>query len=1398
MTTPNDPTMSHDSLDAVIAGYMLAVEGGEVPNRQDLLDRHPEHADALRAFFADLDRMDRVASPLRLDGGLEATGAAEANGHVAPPTVRYFGDYELLEEVARGGMGIVYKARQVSLNRLVALKMILAGSFASSRDIQRFRAEAEAAANLDHPHIVPIYEVGEHQGQQYYSMKFIVGTSLANHPAGTPRREVEGLVDVARAVHHAHQRGVLHRDLKPSNVLVDSQGTRLVADFGLAKRLAAGDGSFTETGQVLGTPKYMAPEQAAGRKDLTVAADVYSLGVILYERLTGQTPFTGDNVLTLLRQARELEPLRPSLIRPGLNRDLETVVLKCLEKEPGRRYPSAEALADDLANWLSGRPITARPVSQAERFWRWCRRNPAVAGLTAAVASALILGAVVSSFFALAERRGRIRAERAEQESERTFAHSLARPLDSDGDEGSDGTLSEPENVALWELSLHQGKPIALRFLDEATRDPLTVRQLRARSEPALVAAVGLDVGRRERTVRLLGERLSDPGRPLWSKAEVALVALELQEQAGTASDHHAEAIVQALTADHPENLMNSWRNHLIEGSARFDPSIAARLLAAVIERETDADGRTQMASALATVARRLTQTEAARICGPAAKILAKALAVDTDVRPRGFEFPDPRQGALARALVEMAARLNPADAAQMLLATALARQDDDSTRPTLLDGLLTISARLDPAEAARVCGEVAQRRANALAREKDPGVMVAIENELEKVAVRLEPIQNARIWTEISENLANALVRETNARQCADLASVLGTASARLRPADAGRIRGQTARRLVTALEQETDAMACAWLADGLQSVASWMEPTQAPDIYGHAARLLIPQLERIRSTDFIGGMYGPSINSHWVSVVLNWMGHSEAASLVAATVQRAENAEVRHALVLNLASMADRLDAVEARRICLQVTRSLTATLERETDAGARKFLAEDVVSMVGRLDKPKAAQICGRAAQVIAIALAHETDANARNLLAAALARVSALLEAPEAARIRGEAARALADALDREMGADARNSLALGMVWLTGRVDQSDISSTLATALTHETDNNIRNRLVSLASRPDSPVAPQIYRQAAGVLVAALEHEKDDQRCNGLASGLVSLAGRLDPPDAARIYGRAAHSLADALARRSNDQVPAMGIRMMGMGRMAMVMHMHMGGAGVAPPRGSIIGQALSSIAALMAPAEAAHILADALKRASNPASLAELARILSATSDRLDVVQANRLCEDLADSLSRDSFSVIAPELLKQFNPGRAHALAWEFASSLCSASAVDTDALSRLLTDDAREQRARRAERMASAGSGIEGAVQAARISAEPFPCRLTTQELVELLKMPTCFGRARRIVLDHLGNRYRRHFVNHWAFVRYATEQGLGLDFTPPPKRSDDKGSLKRMRMRN
>ncbi len=272
MTTPNDATESFTHLDRVIAEYLQAVEAGEVPNRQELLDRHPELAEPLRAFFANFDRIDLHAEPLRLTDAVMSSDALPGPGTMA--TIRYFGDYELLEEVARGAAGVVYKARAGEPQQVRGgAKMIVKGLRATSIDVARFRAEAESAAALDHPHIVPIYEVGEHEGQQYFAMKYVEGATLSRAPMQSARSEVVRLLDVARAVHFAHQRGILHRDLKPSNVLIDSAGVAFVTDFGLAKRVGA-EASLTETGQTIGTPRYMAPEQAASRKDLTVAADV--------------------------------------------------------------------------------------------------------------------------------------------------------------------------------------------------------------------------------------------------------------------------------------------------------------------------------------------------------------------------------------------------------------------------------------------------------------------------------------------------------------------------------------------------------------------------------------------------------------------------------------------------------------------------------------------------------------------------------------------------------------------------------------------------------------------------------------------------------------------------------------------------------------------------------------------------------------------------------------------------------------------------------------------------------------------------------------------------------------------------------------------------------------------
>jgi WD40 repeat protein/serine/threonine protein kinase len=328
-----------------------------------------------------------------------SNGDGEKSG-MPPAPLPTIPGYEDLETIGRGGMGIVYRARQVTLNRPVALKMIRAAEFASDNDRRRFQNEAEAVAQLNHPGIVPVYEVGEHDHQRYFSMKLVEGGSLAarlENFTDDPQAVARLVAEVAEAVHHAHVHGILHRDLKPGNILLDDQGRSHITDFGLARRLA-GDSELTQSGAILGTPAYMSPEQASGRRGVvTTASDIYGLGAVLYALLTGRAPFGGDSVEDTLRQVQERAPEPPSKLNPRSPRDLELICLKCLEKDPARRYGDAQALADDLHRFLRGEPILARAMSRYEKALHWAVRHPAAVAQIVAAVTVLLLFSVYES-----------------------------------------------------------------------------------------------------------------------------------------------------------------------------------------------------------------------------------------------------------------------------------------------------------------------------------------------------------------------------------------------------------------------------------------------------------------------------------------------------------------------------------------------------------------------------------------------------------------------------------------------------------------------------------------------------------------------------------------------------------------------------------------------------------------------------------------------------------------------------------------------------------------------------------------------------------------------------------------------------------------------------------------
>jgi hypothetical protein len=1272
---------------------------------------------------------------------------------------------------------------------MVALKMIPAGRFAGEMERRRFGNEAEAVARLDHPHIVPVYEVGEHEGHNYFSMKRIEGTSLAANLSGyrdRPRETARLVATVARAVHHAHERGVLHRDLKPSNILLDPHGEPHLTDFGLAKRLEADAALLTGSGDILGTPAYMAPEQAGGQRgEVTTATDVHGLGALLYALLTGHAPFRGESVADTLVQVRGGSPEPVNKSNARVPRDLETVCMRCLEREPARRYASADAVADELERWIKGEPIAARPVGKLERGFMWCRRNPAVAGLTTSVATALILGTSISTVLAFrandqaaAERRQRVEAENAENEAKKardqtqgTYARTLIQPLDAAGD--ANDSLGRLEVQTLWRLAEDPGGNVALRFLKEATRIPKTARQLCARSEPALIAAVGLDPLKRKQALAVFLKRLDETDLHPAQRGDIALTALELIDRAGPDMGACEKAAVEAMKACSHEPWLRVCANHLVKSAERLEPATAGRLIVEMLALQRSSSERAALAVALCEVAGRLEPDAASRII---LKVLAMKLGFYESER-------------LAEALAKVTVRQHPTVARQscrealQLLTEALTRTRsyvqwtdgvgllwDADDRSRLGSGFAALATRLPRGEAIRFLTESLNGAADAEVRQR-------VATALAALIARTPADLAVEIPADAIFSLATALIREREWQW--DALFALDSGLKRLandwrpaKPSDARRV----VEFLATALKAEKNPGRRVRLAFVLAPMAERLGPEES-------ARVCLAATDSLLSDDF------PEEDAEEWCRGLVAMTIRLPAKTAAETIRRIASAPRR-----NASSFLGDFDAVDGARIA----RVFVAALGQETDQRARTCLGEGLCKIAEKMDPDEAARICAPVFEVMCEAAAPwGTFAFPTNGFA--------IIASRQAPAVAGRSATILAETLK----SGARGSEAAG----------------------------IAGALAIVASRMEPTEAHRICGAAARAIAVTVERNRD---CIDEATSLAALAGRMEPVEARGICGDVARALVALL--REGDLKPDSGFsHAAALGALATRME-PVGAQACCGEAVRILVNRwiwdesrfrrtnarpyfLLALMAQMAPSEAGRMLAEFQWETLSGACAPVFVTGLSSATARTDPATAERVCESAIRNLvctrsvrsrefdprrnedlnrqetsgrgefvagdleDRRGFDSAVAELLPRLDLQRANAEAAGLAALMCcdvDAAYGDSEVLARILTVTSPAQRAVRYVRMAMEAvvNGIGALPAAVSFAAEPSPSRLTNQQLVDLLKMPTCLGKARRVVLDQLGKIHGRRFADHWEFVRYAQENHLSLDLTTSPRR--------------
>jgi hypothetical protein len=1272
------------------------------------------------AFAADTDIHEQ-----RTDPGQHSEGSKDNSTRASHPAdLPLLPGYEILGELGRGGMGVVYKARQVRLQRLVALKMILAGAHAGPQELARFRREAEAVAQLQHPHIVQIYEVGEQKGQPYFSLEFVDGGSLAQKLAGTPLPAYQAaqLVEtLARAVHAAHERDIIHRDLKPANVLLTAHGTPKVTDFGLAKRLDAGPG-LTESGAIVGTPSYMAPEQARGKtKEIGPACDVYALGAIFYELLTGRPPFRAETPLDTVLQVLQDEPVAPSRLQPKLPRDLETICLKAMAKTPARRYATAQALAEDLRRFLNHEPITARSVGAYERVTKWVRRRPMVASLLAALLICLTVagGSVVYGLrqdvkrqteIAIQERANaqeqrrlakeaqdeRDNANNARAELEATLAQSLLRPLGH-----QEGMVNEFEREALRELAENPSRRVWLLFIQKALDRPHTARQLRNRRELALHATVGLDRSRRQQIEELLLARLRDDRTGPRVREDCALVGTAL----GNASPAFAGAVARALIDGMAKTSDAFVGFTLVDGlgavSARLsadDAQAAARALSDAVAKKSDPYALRPLARGLGAALVRLSAADAA----PHARVAARALTAAMAQTPDDYALFSLEQGFQA-----VAPRLSTEDAraAAHALSEAMAKSTKAEGLRPLTHGLVATLARLSRDEAAPYARVAARALTAAMAQNPTPENLRALTRGLEAVLPWLSTADIQAVARILSEAVPTAYYINKPG-----LAQGLGMLFPHLSALEAVHHAGATARDLSTAMARSVNDLELSSLAWGLERVSARVSAEDAEA----AAHALMASMAKTSNT---------ATGSSDIA------GSSRAQGLKAVSTRLSTNGATAAA-------------------------RALSGAITKTTDAYALRSLAQGLGAALARLSPQEAAQYAGSAARALSVAKAPTSNPFAVSARARGLGAVLVWLSTDDAAPYAGAATHALTAAMAKASESSHLHSFYEGLEAISAQLSTEDARAAaraLIAAMAKTSDPyallTFAQALRAVSVRLSAEEAALYAGVGARALATAMTKPSGPNDLDSLANGLEAVGACLGAEDA----GVAARALAAAMAKpiveeQGSDLVQRDSLK--------------------AAARLSVKDTAAATFAlraTYTVPGDP-YALIEEQVLPNDQFTLRSLVHGLEAVGSRLspkDAEAASRvLIAAMADATDPARFASLAQGLQAisiQLKPDEAAARAIRLA-----------DALGELISPD-----------------NLLPALATLTDAAQPLPSRLSTQQLVDLLKMPTCVGSGRTAILDLLGQHFKRRFADQWEIVGFAEAHLPNLDLKTPTKRS-------------